>query len=82
VDITGRAFDWIASVAVGADGGLGWTEDGVLSDDLYSGTAGGLFGCAEAEAAGPGTAHVSAGARGRSPGASPRLRPTRCGTPT
>jgi lantibiotic modifying enzyme len=65
VDLTGRAFDWIASVAVGADGGLGWTEDGVLSDDLYSGTAGVLLGCAEAEAAGPGTAHVSAGARGR-----------------
>ena len=65
MDIARRAFDWIASVAIGADGGLGWSEDGVLSDDLYSGTAGVLLGCAEAEAAGLGTAHVSAGARGR-----------------
>jgi lantibiotic modifying enzyme len=65
VDLACRAFDWIASVAVAAEGGLGWSEDGVLSDDLYSGTAGVLLGCAEAEAAGLGTAHVSAGARGR-----------------
>ena len=65
MDIARRAFDWIASVAIGADGGLGWPEDGVLSDDLYSGTAGVLLGCAEAEGAGLGTAHVSAGARGR-----------------
>jgi lantibiotic modifying enzyme len=65
VDLARRAFDWIASVAVAADGGLGWTEDGVLFDDLYSGTAGVLLGCAEAAAAGLGTAHVSAGARGR-----------------
>jgi lantibiotic modifying enzyme len=65
VDLARRAFDWIASVAVAADGGLGWTEDGVLFDDLYSGTAGVLLGCAEAEAAGLGTAHVSAGACGR-----------------
>ena len=65
MDLARRAFDWIASVAVAADGGLGWPEDGVLSDDLYSGTAGVLLGCAEAEAAGLGTAHVSAGARGR-----------------
>ena len=62
VDLACRAFDWIASVAVAADGGLGWTEDGVLFDDLYSGTAGVLLGCAEAEAAGLGTAHVAAGA--------------------
>ena len=60
-----RAFDWIASVAVAADGGLGWTEDGVLFDDLYSGTAGVLLGCAEAAAAGLGPEHVSAGARAR-----------------
>ena len=52
-------------MAVGADGGLGWPEDGVLFDDLYSGTAGVLLGCAEAAAAGLGTADVSAGARGR-----------------
>jgi lantibiotic modifying enzyme len=60
-----RAFDWIGFVAVDADGGLGWLEDGVLLDDLYSGTAGVLLGCAEAAAAGLGTAQVSAGARGR-----------------
>lgn len=60
-----RAFDWIGSVAVDADGGLGWLEDGVLADDLYSGTAGVLLGCTEAAAAGLGTAQVSAGARAR-----------------
>ena len=37
----------------------------MLFDDLYSGTAGVLLGCAEAAAAGLGTAHVAAGARGR-----------------
>ncbi len=84
VDIARRAFDWIASVAIAADGGLGWPEDGVLSDDLYSGTAGVLLGCAEAEAAGLGTAHVSAGAAagccpwpGRA-GAWPRCPTTAC----
>jgi hypothetical protein len=65
LDLAGRAFDWIASVAVGVDGGLGWLEDGALFDDLYSGTAGVLLGCAEAAAAGLDTARVSAGARGR-----------------
>jgi hypothetical protein len=40
-------------------------QDGVLVDDLYSGTAGVLLGCAEAAAAGLGTARVSAGARAR-----------------
>ena len=52
MDMACRAFDWIASVAVGVDGGLGWLEGGVLCDDLYSGTAGVLLGCAEAAAAG------------------------------
>jgi lantibiotic modifying enzyme len=65
VDLARRGFDWIASVAVAADGGLAWLEDGVLFDDLYSGTAGVLLGCAEAEAAGLGTSHVAAAARGR-----------------
>jgi lantibiotic modifying enzyme len=65
MDLARRAFDWIASVAVAADGGLGWLEDGALADDLYSGTAGVLLGCAEAEAAGLGPPHVAAGARGR-----------------
>ena len=60
-----RAFDWIGSIAVDVDGGLGWLEGGVLVDDLYSGTAGVLVGCAEAAAAGLGTAQVSAGARAR-----------------
>ena len=64
-DAARRAFDWIGSVAVDADGGLGWLEGGVLADDLYSGTAGVLLGCAEAAAAGLGTAQVSAGARAR-----------------
>jgi lantibiotic modifying enzyme len=65
VDIACRAFGWIASVAVGVDGGLGWLEGGVLLDDLYSGTAGVLLGCAEAAATGLDTAQVSVGARGR-----------------
>ena len=65
MDIACRAFDWIASVAVGVDGGLGWLEGGALCDDLYSGTAGVLLGCAEAAAAGLDIAQVSAGARGR-----------------
>ena len=65
MDLARRGFDWIASVAIAADGGLAWREDGVLFDDLYSGTAGVLLGCAEAEAAGLGTSHVADGARGR-----------------
>jgi lantibiotic modifying enzyme len=64
-DVARRAFDWIGSVAVEVDGGLGWREDGVLADDLYGGTAGVLAGCAEAAAAGLGTEPVSAGARAR-----------------
>jgi len=64
-DAACRAFDWVGSVAVDADGGLGWLEAGMLVDDLYSGTAGVLLGCAEAKAAGLGTARVSAGARSR-----------------
>lgn len=64
-DAARRAFGWIGSVAVDVDGGLGWLEGGVLSDDLYSGTAGVLLGCAEAIAAGLGAAQVSAGARAR-----------------
>ncbi len=64
-DVVRRAFGWIGSVAVGVDGGLGWAENGILADDLYSGTAGVLLGCAEAAAAGIDTGQVSAGARGR-----------------
>jgi lantibiotic modifying enzyme len=67
-DAVRRAFGWIGSVAVEVEGGLGWLdglEGGVLSDDLYSGTAGVLLGCAEAAAAGLIPARVSAGARGR-----------------
>ena len=62
-DLAGRAFGWIASVAVRADGGLAWLEEGVVADLLYSGTAGVLLGCAEATAAGIGTGQVPAGAR-------------------
>jgi lantibiotic modifying enzyme len=65
LELARRAFDWIGSVAVEVDGGLGWLEDGAPADDLYSGTAGVLAGCAEAAAAGLGTAQVSAGARAR-----------------
>jgi len=64
-DVARRAFDWIGSVAVEVDGGLSWLEDGVLADDLYSGTAGVLLGCAEAAAAGVSAGRVSAGARAR-----------------
>jgi lantibiotic modifying enzyme len=60
-----RAFDWIRSVAVETEGGQGWLEGGALADDLYAGTAGVLFGCAEAMAAGLDTASVAAGARDR-----------------
>ncbi len=64
-DAARRTFDWIGSVAVEVDGGLGWLEDGTLFDDLYSGTAGVLLGCAEAMAAGLDTARVAAGASAR-----------------
>jgi len=50
---------------VGTDGGQGWLEAGTPYDDLYAGTAGVLFGCAEAAAARLDTGQVSAGARGR-----------------
>ncbi|MEU8265121.1 lanthionine synthetase LanC family protein [Micromonospora sp. NPDC048999] len=56
VDVVRRAFSWIESVAVPADGGLGWLEAGERFDDLYAGTAGVLLGCAEATAAGLSTA--------------------------
>ena len=64
-EVAGRAFDWVGSVAVAADGGLGWLEDGARFDDLYAGTAGVLLGCAEATAAGIGTGQIPAGARDR-----------------
>ena len=60
-----RAFEWIESVAVDVHGGLGWLEDGQLYDDLYSGTAGVLLGCAEAAAYGIDTARVAEGAASR-----------------
>jgi lantibiotic modifying enzyme len=59
------AFDWIGSVAVEVDGGLGWREGADLFDDLYSGTAGVLLGCAEAAASGIDTAAVATGAVAR-----------------
>lgn len=59
------AFDWVGSVAVDVDGGSGWLEGEELFDDLYSGTAGVLLGCAEASASGVDTAKASAGAISR-----------------
>ena len=60
-----EALLWIRSVALDVDGGLGWREDGQLSDDLYSGTAGVLLGCAEAAAYGVWRRDVAAGAVSR-----------------
>ncbi|MEU7982958.1 lanthionine synthetase LanC family protein [Micromonospora sp. NPDC049081] len=51
-DVVRQAFRWIESVAVPAEGGLGWQEAGERFDDLYAGTAGVLLGCAEATATG------------------------------
>src|ERR1700742_4631174 len=64
-DAARQAFGWIRSVAAETEGGLGWRDSGVLADDLYSGTAGGLFACAEAAAAGLDPGEVAAGARAR-----------------
>ncbi len=65
LDVARRAYDWIDSVAVEADGGLGWLETRERVDDLYAGTAGILLGCAEATAAGLDPVRAAAGARGR-----------------
>ena len=59
------AFDWVGSVAVDVDGGQGWLEDADRFDELYSGTAGVLLGCAEAMASGLDTTTVAAGAVAR-----------------
>lgn len=64
-DAARQAFGWIGSVAVETGGGLGWRDPVVLADDLYSGTAGVLFACAEAIAAGFGPGAAAAGARAR-----------------
>src|SRR5262249_48956734 len=72
-DLAGRAFGWIGSVAVGADGGLAWLEGGGVADLLYSRTAGGLLGCAEATAARLGTG--PGGGDGHGPGPGRRLGP-------
>jgi hypothetical protein len=55
------AFAWIDAVEVEAGGGRTWQEDGKLADDLYSGTAGVLLGCAEATAGPTGSASRCAG---------------------
>jgi hypothetical protein len=60
-----RAFDWVDSASVEVDGGAGWLEDGALTDDLYVGAAGVLFGCAEATAAGVDAEPLALRARGR-----------------
>ncbi len=59
------AFDWIGSVAVEVDGGLGWIEEDAVTDDLYSGTAGVVLGVAEAVTAGFEPPDWTAGAIGR-----------------
>jgi hypothetical protein len=60
-----QGFDWVASVAVEADGGLAWRENDEQFDDVYAGTAGVLLGCAEAAAYGLDVAETAAGAVGR-----------------
>lgn len=64
-DLARRAFDWIDSVAVDADGGQRWVGSGTPHDDLYSGTAGVLLGCAEGASAGLDTTRAATGARDR-----------------
>ncbi len=59
------AFDWVGSVAVDVDGGLGWLEGDELFDDLYAGAAGVLLGCAEAASSGLDPAAVASGAVAR-----------------
>jgi lantibiotic modifying enzyme len=59
------AFDWIDAVAVDVDGGRGWCDGDTLLDDLYAGTAGVLFGCAEAAASGADVGRVATAARSR-----------------
>jgi lantibiotic modifying enzyme len=63
--ITRRAFDWIAGAAVEVDGGLAWSENGLVVDDLYAGTAGVLLACAEASAAGVDVEPAATAARDR-----------------
>jgi lantibiotic modifying enzyme len=64
-DAARQGFGWIGSVAVETDAGLGWRDPEVLADDLYSGTAGVLFACAEATAAGLDPGEFAAGACAR-----------------
>ncbi|SDJ36913.1 Lanthionine synthetase C-like protein [Frankineae bacterium MT45] len=59
------AFDWIRSVAVQAPGGSSWSEEGEPFDDLYSGTAGVLLGCAQAASAGLDVHDIAVDAAGR-----------------
>ena len=64
-DAARQGFGWVGSVAVETGVGLGWRDPEVLADDLYSGTAGVLFACAEATAAGLDPAQVGSGACAR-----------------
>jgi lantibiotic modifying enzyme len=64
-DAARQGFGWIRSVAVETGAGLGWRDPEVLADDLYSGTAGVLFACAEAAAAGLDPGEVATGACAR-----------------
>ena len=67
-DVAADAFRWVAAQAVEAPGGLAWTENGVLIDDLYVGTAGVLL--AAAEATGSGVDCASLASQGAWPAAS------------
>ncbi|HEX4253523.1 MAG TPA: lanthionine synthetase LanC family protein [Streptosporangiaceae bacterium] len=64
-DAARQGFGWIGSVAVATDPGLAWRDPEVLADDLYSGTAGVLFACAEAAAGGLDPGPVATGACAR-----------------
>ncbi|SOD72819.1 lanthionine synthetase-like protein [Jatrophihabitans sp. GAS493] len=59
LELLDGAFDWIRSVAVPAPGGLTWCEEGEPFDDLYSGTAGVLLGCAQARSSGLNLADIA-----------------------
>ena len=71
--VAAAAFGWIDSAGVGVgvdvdvDAGSGrtWYEPGTVLEDLYSGTAGVLLGCAEGHAAGLDLSRVAADARDR-----------------
>ncbi|BEP13728.1 hypothetical protein acdb102_20390 [Acidothermaceae bacterium B102] len=64
-DVAADALRWVASQAVDAPGGSAWTDNGVVADDLYVGTAGVLLATAEAFRYGVDCTPLAASARGR-----------------